>query len=306
MAAGALWALALVAPRLADPIGAVELTVARYTVFGLGSIAVLALLRHNPFRQLSLRLWGLVIVLGLCANTLCYATAAWAIQIVGPAPVGLILGALPMLVPIVANLRRRQIAWRRLAPPLALMGAGLTLVGIASAGISTAGGRLAAMGGVALAVVSLLSWLIYAVLNAEHLRAHPDTSPLLWTCLTGVGTLVTLPPLVGLAALFDPSSINLGAPPEMELIGWGLVLGLGSAWLATWLWNGASARLPGALLGYLIVSETIFVIAYDSLIEGAPPPAAILASALLIIGGVIWGLGRAQPRHSERPPPADT
>lgn len=304
-AAGALWALTFIAPELVEPWGPLELTAVRYLAFGACSVAGLALLRFNPLRRLRPADWGRVCLLGLLANVLYYLAAGQAIQMTGPTPVALVVGTLPVGVAVAANLRRRTIAWRRLLPPLAVIAAGIAVVTLGTADAQAADAGAAAAGvGIALAVVGLVSWLAYAVLNAEWLTGRDGMTPLVWTCLTGVGTLVVLVPVVAVALVVDPGLA--GAPPgasSAELVAWGLVLGLAASAAATWLWNGASARLPATLLGYLIVSETLFAVAYDCAISARPPSAAEAGAAVLILGGVVWGLAAAGAR-ARRPGPA--
>ncbi|WP_217913514.1 EamA family transporter [Miltoncostaea marina] len=304
-AAGALWALTFIAPELVEPWGPLELTAARYLVFGLCSAAGLALLRFNPLRRLGPADWGRVCLLGLLANVLYYLAAGQAIQMTGPTPVALVVGTLPVGVAVAANLRRRAVAWRRLLPPLAVISAGLAVVTLGTPDAQAADAGAAAAGvGVALAVVGLVSWLAYAVLNAGWLTGRDDMTPLVWTCLTGVGTLVVLVPVVTVALAVRP---GLASAPEgasaAGLVAWGLTLGLAASYVATWLWNGAGTRLPAALLGYVIVSETLFAMAYDCVVAARPPSPAEGVAAVLILGGVAWGLAAAGAR-ARGPAPA--
>jgi len=192
--AGALWGLTFVAPALIAPSSPLQLTLVRYGVFGLGAVIGLALLRFNPFTRLSLADWGRLALLGFCGNVLYYLAAARAIQMIGPSAVALVLGTMPVAVAVVANLRHRSVPWMRLTPPLVVITTGLAIVGITAPGIGDgagAGSRAMAVG-FALAVLGLAAWLAYAVLNAEYLGDRPGTGAMLWTFLTGVGTLMTL------------------------------------------------------------------------------------------------------------------
>jgi drug/metabolite transporter (DMT)-like permease len=63
--------------------------------------------------------------------------------------------------------------------------------------------------------------------------------------------------------------------------------GLGSAWLATLLWNVASQRLSASLCGQLIVSETIFALLYSFAWDGLWPSLAQFAACLLFVLGIL-------------------
>lgn len=307
-AAGALWGLTFVAPTAVEPWGPVEITAIRFSSFGLAAVAGLAVLRFNPFRRLTRRDWTRVCVLGALGHVLFYLLSAQAIQMIGPTAVALVVGTLPVGVAVVANLRRRAIAWGGLLPPLAVILAGIVTVTLGASDRDGGSTMTAAAGvGITLAVVALIAWVAYAVLNAEWLTGNSRMEPLTWTCLTGMGTLIVLIPVLAGAVAVRPDLLTPepGASVARLLI-WGLIIGLAASWVATWLWNGASARLPGALLGYLIVSETLFAMLYDCIMSSRLPSATEIVSAVLILGGVIWGLSVARPARRARSTVAET
>lgn len=267
----------------------------RFAAFGVASIAGLVALRFNPLRRLGRADWLRVCVLGLLGNVLFDLVAAQAIQMSGPTPVAPVIGTLPVAIAVVANVRRRAVAWGRLPPPLAAILAGVVIVTLGAADTHATSGGAAAAAGVGLAVVGLVSWLAYALLNAEWLNARTGMGPLVWTCLTGLGTLIVPVPTVAVGLAPRPDALAPAAGASIgELLMWGAVIGLGSTYAATWLWNGASSRLPATLLGYLIVSETLFAMLYACVFSLRAPSVAELVSATFIIGGVVWGLTAAR------------
>lgn len=295
LVACALWALTFVAPVLVEA-GAGALTFGRYLVFGLSSLVVLAALGFNPFRRLGRRDWGRVIALGLTGNTLCYLLMAGGVVAAGPATVAVIFASLPLTMVVVGNLRRPVLAWRGLAGPIALIVAGVTVAAV-SAGSEGDTGSLPALG-VVLALLALGSWLVYGVWNAEYLADRPGTNMVLWASLIGLGTLITLPAVAAVELLIN------GPPawgaPDPALVAWALVLGLGASWVATWLWNIASAGVETALLGMLMVSEALFALLYTCLIERRPPLAGEVLAAALAVAGVVWGLLQARAAAARR------
>jgi drug/metabolite transporter (DMT)-like permease len=66
-----------------------------------------------------------------------------------------------------------------------------------------------------------------------------------------------------------------------------LATGAGSAWLATILWNVASQRLSASLCGQLIVSETLFALAYSFAWDGRWPAPAQWAAVVLFTLGIL-------------------
>lgn len=296
----ALWALGFIAPVLVRPAGALELTLARYTVFGLCSVLVLAVLRFNPFKHLSSRDWWRIIGLGLTGNTLYFVGTAAGVGLAGPAPATLVAGVLPMVLVVAGNHRRPAFPWRVLAWPLGLLAAGLAVTTVGTLTDGAAAGRAPGplLLGLLVTALGVASWAVYGVWNSEYVADHPGTNIVLWASLTGLGTLVTLPLL--LVALLATGSTG---PPSVSwvLVVWGLVLGIGATWLTTWLWATASRTLSVATLGILVVSETVFGLIYSCLIELRLPNAPETTSTVLIVGGVVWGLVAARPVAARRP-----
>lgn len=72
LGAGALWGVTFIAPGFLGPFTTLDLTVVRYLIFGIVSVAALVLLRFNPFRRLDARGWRRTIGLGLAGNSLFY------------------------------------------------------------------------------------------------------------------------------------------------------------------------------------------------------------------------------------------
>ena len=76
-----------------------------------------------------------------------------------------------------------------------------------------------------------------------------------------------------------------------------LAIGLFASWLGTHCWNEASQRLPTALVGQLIVFETLSALTYAYLLRGSWPPGLTLLGVALLLGGVLAAM-RIQPVHA--------
>jgi drug/metabolite transporter (DMT)-like permease len=308
LAAGLLWGLVFVAPLLLPDYPAALLTVGRYLAFGLIALP-LAAIDWRGLRQLQRGDWIEALKLSAIGNFLYYLCLSAAIQRAGGPLPTVIIGTLPVVIAICANLRDHErdgyLPWAKLAPSLALIAAGIACVNqvelAALAGATEA--QLRRYGeGALLAIAAMACWTWYPIRNADWLRAHGDRSPRAWATAQG---LVTLPlALLGLAALpalqwaglLDAGfALPLG-PRPWAYIGLMLVVGLCASWLGTLCWNEASQRLPTSLVGQLIVFETLAALAYAFALRGrAPQPLTLLGIALLV-GGVVWAL-RVKPRR---------
>jgi drug/metabolite transporter (DMT)-like permease len=130
---------------------------------------------------------------------------------------------------------------------------------------------------------SLVCWTAFAMLNSAWLKRHPEVNATDWAnwlgIATGLGAL-----LMWLAAGTNPTV--LAARDDLPIfVLLCLATGIGSAWLATILWNLASQRLSASLCGQLIVSETLFALLYSFVWDGYwPTPPQLLACVLFTLG----------------------
>jgi len=304
LAAGLMWGLVFIVPLLLPEYPPALLSVSRYLAFGLIALP-LAWFDRARLRELSRADWIEAGKLALVGNLLYYLFLAAAIQRAGGPLPTVIIGTLPVVIAISANLRDAgrdgRLPWRRLAPSLALIALGIAFVNRgelqhlhAAQAIDPSRYVL----GAALAVGGVACWTWYPLRNADWLRAHPGRSPRVWATAQGVATL----PLAALGALgvtvwmstgSDAFDLPFGPAPE-RFIALMLAIGLLASWLGTLCWNEASRRLPTALAGQLIVFETLAALAYAFALRGAVPAAAASAGIALLVVGVIWAL-RVKP-----------
>ncbi|WP_313380432.1 DMT family transporter [Achromobacter insolitus] len=295
LAAGLMWGLVFVGPLLLPEYPAALQSVARYLAFGLIALP-LAWMDRRALRRLGLADWVEALKLAAIGNLLYYLCLASAIQRAGGPLPTMIIGTLPVVIAISANLRNARrdgrLPWKRLAPALALIALGIACVNQvelqalrqeADADMSRyTVGALLALGAVA-------CWTWYPLRNADWLRAHPDRSPRTWATAQGVATLPLA--LAGYAALWAGmaaagSSFPMPAGPRPEVfLALMAIIGLFASWLGTLCWNEASQRLPTALAGQLIVFETLAALAYAYILRGQmPQPLTLIGIACLIVG----------------------
>jgi drug/metabolite transporter (DMT)-like permease len=302
--AGLIWGLVFVGPLLLPEYPAALQSVARYLAFGLIALP-LAWLDRAALRQLSRADW--IEALKLCAigNLLYYLCLASAIQRAGGPLPTMIIGTLPVVIAIAANRRNARrdgrLPWRRLAPSLLLIAAGIACVNQveleALLGDGKADVRRYLSGGL-LALGALACWTWYPLRNADWLRAHPGRNPRTWATAQGLATLPLA--LLGYAVLWtgmaaggSDFAMPFGPRPGF-FIGLMVAIGLLASWVGTLCWNEASQRLPTALAGQLIVFETLFALAYAFILRGAMPRPLTFLGIALLIAGVLWAL-RVKP-----------
>ncbi|NDG38626.1 MAG: DMT family transporter [Betaproteobacteria bacterium] len=306
LAAGLMWGLVFIGPLLLPDYPPALQSFGRYLAFGLIALP-LAWLDRGRVAQLSRADWIEAAKLGLVGNIVYYLFLASAIaQAGGPLPT-MIIGTLPVVIAVCSRLRdglapdRRDagLPWRQLAPSLLLIAAGIACVNQAELDRAGPAADLAGHSrGALLALGAVACWTWYPMRNADWLRHHPDRSPRAWATAQGVATLPLA--LLGYGGFWVWGAVS-GLALEMPLgprpavfVGLMLAIGLFASWLGTLCWNEASQRLPTALVGQLIVFETLAALAYAQLLRGHWPPLLAGVGVLLLIAGVSWAL-RPQP-----------
>jgi len=310
LAAGLMWGLVFVAPLLLPAYPAALLSFARYLAFGLIALPLAGLDRAR-LAQLTRADWIEALKLSTIGNLLYYLCLAAAIQRAGGPLPTMIIGTLPVVIALSSNWRDAKrdgrLPWRKLAPSLALIGAGIALVNQVEieqlrADANADVGRYAL--GALLAVAAVVCWTWYPIRNADWLRAHPDRSPRTWATAQGIATLpLALAGTLGFWLWNDLSgqafAMPFGPTPTL-FIGLMLAIGLLASWLGTLCWNEASQRLPTTLVGQLIVFETLSALTYAFVLRQQLPASATLAGIALLVAGVIWALRtRPEPLAAE-------
>lgn len=281
LAAGALWGLVFVAPRMVGGYSSLDLTAGRFAACGVVAALVMLLVprtRAMPTPGQALAALGL----SALGATGYYLLLVMAIRDAGTEVPALIIGTIPLWLMVLG--KPRGLRWRALLPGLALTVAGLALMTAPSLSGGVAAGQHFVRG-MALAVASLASWTAFAMLNAAWLKRHPEVNSTVWANWLGVATGVGALVLWGIAG----SDVrSLAARPDAALFAaLCIATGFGSAWLASVLWNVASRRLAPSLCGQLVVSETLFALAYSFAWDGRWPTAAQAAACVLFTFGII-------------------
>ncbi len=299
LGAGLLWGLIFIVPLILPDYPGVVLAFGRYLAFGLLALG-LAWMDRRTLARLSRADWLEATKLALVGNILYYATLASAIQLSGAPVPTLLIGTLPVVIAITANLLDRDSAmavrWSSLALPLAMMLAGLAVVQHGPTGPTEQGPDEGYYGGLMLAVLAVACWTWYPIRNSRWLRAHPPGLSRAWATAQGLATL-PLALLTGLLyagwqlASGDSGGFTwpFGARPWL-FVGVMLMTGLAASWLGTLLWNKASHLLPAALVGQLIVFETLAALCYAFIWYQRWPTGLEFAGIVLLIGGVLVGV----------------
>lgn len=304
--AGLMWGLIFVGPLLVPEYPAVLQSMGRYLALGLIALP-LAWLGRTRLMQLTRRDWQTALVLTLMGNLIYYVCLASAIQRAGAPVSTMIIGTLPVVIPVFANLlyshRDGKLAWRNLVPALVCIALGLSCVNIAELRHGLSDFSWWRYGsGIGLAFISVICWAWYALRNARWLRENPDKHPMMWATAQA---LVTLPvSLLGyiLACLWlgkQGQSFPLPfGPRPVVFITLMVAIAVFCSWVGALCWNIASQRLPTVIVGPLIVFETLAGLLYTFLLRQSLPPLMTFTGIALLVVGVIVAV-RAKPQKPQ-------
>jgi drug/metabolite transporter (DMT)-like permease len=286
LAAGALWGFIVLASKILTDYSAVDIALGRFLVCGLVSVTVLAPRYQYLRRVLTWKLAAQALGLACLSYSFYFVVLVQSIKFVGMVPAILIVDLLPITIALYA---RDKVTHRGLfSVSLILIAVGFMLLnGGLILGLTTDVVPAHWLKGIACAGLALGMWTFFAPLNARILAQNPGINSTMWSSLLGVAALISILPLwlCFSSALIVPEHLL-----ATRFVLWMALTGFGSSWLAGILWNIASRRLPSALAGQLIVSETIFALIYGYIYDWKLPLWNEALAAVLMIAGVLIGI----------------
>jgi len=292
IAANLIWGLVFLGPIWVPGATPVQITGGRYTFYGFFAVLCLVWVwqrtraSHAIIRNL--KAWRAAAGLALLGNFVYFLCVSFAVQSIGVALPTMIVGMIPVTVPVIACLvaQRWPNGWLWVA--MLLMAGGILLANWRPLD-GTPNAR-----GLALAITALICWSAYALLNQRAMRRYAAHQSLLWASLQGAAGLP-----FGLALFVFAGGVS--QPHLVELLPVWLVLGVFCSGIANVLWNLGSARLPSTVLGPMIAFETLSGLLCAWLYDGKPWPMTAWLGAMLLVTGVVLAVrGERKP-----PPPAE-
>jgi drug/metabolite transporter (DMT)-like permease len=291
MGAGALWGLVFLAPELTRDFSPLQLTIGRYTAYGVIAAALIAPRWRAVAGRIGRAEWTALAWLSMTGNTLYYILLASAVQLGGIALTSLVIGFLPVAVTLVGSRDRGAVPLRRLAPSILLCVGGALCIGWqAVGGAATSKGLI----GLACAVGALISWTVYAVGNARWLRRLDGVSAHEWSLLTGVVTGAQSLLLIPFVLVLDRFGQDGAAWARFAAV-CAAVAVLASI-CGNALWNRMSRLLPLTLVGQMILFETLFALAYGFFWERRWPTALEIAAFGFVTSSVVTCLMAHRPK----------
>ena len=296
LAACALWGVTYILPLLLPEYDTLYLSIGRAVVMGLTAIVGLIVQKHY-LQMVDKKDWVTAFNLTLFGNLLQPRCLFSAVQYSGVPLAATFFGLVPVLVAIIANERDRRkgkiyLPFKNLIIPLAMILAGLGFANFEGL-MDSIGSNTSILNfiiGVVFASASTAMWTWYPIRNADWLIEHPNISPVFFTSMQ---CSLLLPFGLGLyfaVWYFKADMTNLLGPKPADFVTWMLVAGVFCSFVATALWNAMSQRVPTALVGQMLVFETIFSVVWGHLYEWKFPASTMVIGMTLLVAGVCYAL----------------
>ncbi len=287
LGAGALWGLVFIAPRITPGLSSVDLMAGRYLSYGMVSaIFMLLTLRSRKLPTLDQAMAA--VGLSILGNTGYYLILVLAIHDAGTEVPTLIIGLIPIWMMLLG--KPIGLKWGTLVPGLLLTLGGLGLMMWSQTTVDTSlllgeSAHPHFWRGVAFAILSMVLWTAFGLLNSAWLKRHREVNATDWANWLGVATGVGA---LGLWFIAGSASKELLVLDNRALLASiCIATGIGSAWVATILWNMASQRLSASLCGQLIVSETLFALLYSYAWDAQWPSLLQWTACVLFVLGIL-------------------
>ena len=293
--AGAFWGTMLLVPALLPEFSPLAITSARFMLYGLMSLVIVLPMARKLWPRVTRSDMAALMYLGLAGSILYLILMATGVQWAGMAITTLIIGMVPLSIPLLSRKQAGAIPLRRLLGPMLTVCAGMVLINAHELLNASAQGDRSmwrVLAGAASALVALIIWSIYAIRNAQYLQSGRFTA-LEWSAMSGVAVgiwSIMLWPL----ALWWQSRSGLVISDERWQMFWlvNLAVSILASLFGNWMWNAATRLLPISLSGQMIVFETLFALSYSFIYLQRGPSWQELAAAALMIGGVLWAAQR--------------
>jgi drug/metabolite transporter (DMT)-like permease len=284
------WSLGFIVPFVIGNYSLFDFTLVEFVFSGILSIGLLWR-EANAVRMLSLNDWFAGCSLGLIGYVCYFLCVMGAAVYAGPVIAPAFLGLVPVVLGVAGNLRERTVSWKSLALPLALATVGLILVNgsgfVQSGGFQSKSLPL----GISLAILAVMFWTLFGLLNQSALAKRPHMNAGVWTALIMAGAglaMLVFFPMGLLFGLFEIPRLGLRWDTAGPLIIWGAGLAIFANVGGAMAWTFASQRLPVALAAQMITLEPVSATILGLLVHRRwPSVAEVLGMIVLLVGGII-------------------
>jgi len=185
LAACALWGAIFLVPAMLPEFSPLQITFGRFVLYGVVALCVFLPRATRLLPRLQAADIRHLVWLALTGNVVYFALVATAVQWIGMAVTSLIVGLVPVTVPLLGRNTHGALPLRRMLAPMALILTGIVLVNAHALTTGPEGSQGRYLLGVLMAVLAMLCWSRYALDNTRYL-AQSRFNGTEWSTLWGL------------------------------------------------------------------------------------------------------------------------
>jgi drug/metabolite transporter (DMT)-like permease len=290
LAACLCWSGVFVIPEFLVGFTPLEISLGRFFFFGLTSIILILTKRRDLFRRDYLSIWKKAFIFGFISNIACYTFTVFCIQYANSATAALLFGAVPIIVALCGNLRRKEYPFRIFLFPFLIMGLGI-LISNREAFLWEGKSLASYLGGLLSGFMGVSCWIWYVLVCFDFMEKNTKIKSTDWVMMLGSSVFCqVLLVALGFFWVLDDVSKYFSFTRDLQyFLGGSVVLGVISSWLALYFWTQGNLRLPISLVGQLAIFELVFGLILIYCVQGRAPSFMETTGIVLMITGVLKG-----------------
>jgi len=289
-----IWGLIYVVPQLfMSGFSSMEVVLGRYFMYGLISSIIFCKAKMKNSCRYPKEIWIKALYLSLIITIVFYTFVVLGLRYSSPAVCTLILGIGPITIAFYGNWKQKEISFRSLIIPSALIILGLVIINIHY--LEKTSSFYLYFFGIFYSFLALILWSWYVVVNSTFLKKHPEISSKDWSTINGLTTLFWTLVYTIFLILFFPDQFNVNKyfilnQEFVYFIFGSSILGFLCSWMGAFLWNRASLDLPVSLAGQLSIFETIFGIIFVYIAQRHLPLMSECIGVAILLTAIIYGI----------------
>lgn len=291
-----LWGLTYLLPILLPEYSTLQISLARAFVMGLTAIFSIWGLK-SYLSQVSKTDWIFATKLTLVGNLIQPWFLFTSVQYAGVPLGATFFGLVPVCVALIANERDRRkgrpyLTLRKLFFPIFIIFCGLIMANLEGLMAEFKVGKESGdfLIGCVFAISSTAMWTWYPIRNADWLLEHPKISPVFFTSMQSILLLPFGFILFVCNWFFFGSNTPILGNNPVDFVCFLIFAGVFCSFGATALWNAMSQKVPTAVVGPMLVFETIFSVIFGLIYDGSFPSTSLFVGMVLLVGGVVYTL----------------
>jgi|GEM_PF-3650439 len=290
LAASLCWSAVFVLPEFLQAFSSIEISLSRFFFFGLISVIILLIKKRKLLSKSYITFWKKALLFGFVSTLATYTATLVCIKYTNSSTAALLFGAVPMIVALIGNFRKREYPFRLFTLPCLAMGIGLLICNLEAfrlQGISLPLFLLGILSG----IVAIGFWIWYVIACFDFIKDNAEIDSIDWVVMLGSAVFCLV--FVAGACYFvflDMEKYRSFGSDIRFFTGATFFLGAVSSWCALYFWTGGNSRLPISLVAQIAMFELIFGLTLIYVVKKRVPLAKEAVGIFLMLFGALYGI----------------